>query len=133
MTDRLDDHFRFNQLSLGVRAQRQQVLATNIANADTPNYKARDLDFSSQLQAASARFASAASGVAQTHAAHLSTQATAGRAALLYRIARQDSIDGNTVEPDTERALFADNALRYEAGVSAVNGKIKDLLAVLQS
>lgn len=132
MTDRLDDHFRFNQLSLSVRAQRQQVLASNIANADTPHYKARDLDFGRQLQAASASIASAAVGVAQTHAAHLSTQAATSQAALRYRMPRQDSIDGNTVEVDTERALFADNALRYETSVSAVNGKIKSLLAVIQ-
>ena len=117
MPDRLDDYFGFHQRALALRAQRQQLLASNIANADTPDFKARDIDFRPALQAATASAGAAMS----PHAAPL-----------LYRLPRQDSIDGNTVELDSERAQFADNALRYEASLSAVDGKIKSLLAVLQ-
>ncbi len=114
MSNRIDDLFRFQQNALALRAGRQQVLASNIANADTPNYKARDIDFRSALTDA------------MTGGSPRSVQP------LQYRIPRQDSIDGNTVELDAERAQFADNALRYEAGLSDVNAKIKSLLAVIQ-
>ncbi len=132
MINKLDAEFRFQQNALALRADRQQVLASNIANADTPGYKARDIDFRSALAGALAA-APAAADVSATHPQHLpvpSTNATAGD--LLYRIPRQDSIDGNTVELDAERAQFADNALRYEAGLTDLNAKIKGLLAVIQ-
>lgn len=142
MADRLDDLFRFNQRALALRAERQQVLASNIANADTPNYKARDFDFRKALQAAvgNAQAGTQAVTPAATHPAHLGAPVTSGGVAvktasgqpLLYRIPRQDSIDGNTVELDAERAEFADNALRYEVSLSDVNGKIKGLLAAIQ-
>lgn len=144
MTDRLDNEFRFHQSALALRAERQQVLASNIANADTPNFKARDIDFRKALQQALGGSASmpldAASpsmpaAMLASHPAHLSSTAAAGSTAsgaeLLYRTPRQDSIDGNTVELDPERAQFADNAVRYEASISAVNGKLKSLLAVI--
>lgn len=142
MIDKLDQAFRFHQNALSLRAERQQVLASNIANADTPNYKARDFDFRAALQGAMGQTATAAvaqGGVpaAASHPRHLAVaSATAGSTpsgqALLYRTPRQDSIDGNSVELDAERAQFADNALRYEASLSAVNGRIKSLLTVIQ-
>ena len=136
MTNRLDNEFRFHQSALALRAERQQVLASNIANADTPNFKARDFDFRSALtQALGGAADTTAAALLASHPAHLSSTAAAGSAAsgagLLYRTPRQDSIDGNTVELDAERAQFADNALRYEASVSAVNSKLKSLLAVI--
>ncbi len=139
MADRLDDLFRFNQRALSLRAERQQVLASNIANADTPNYKARDFDFRKALQTAVGEAQSVMP--AATYPAHLGAPVvsggvnvkTASGQPLLYRIPRQDSIDGNSVELDAERAEFADNAIRYEASLSDVNGKIKSLLAVIQS
>ena len=132
MINKLDAEFRFQQNALALRADRQQVLASNIANADTPGYKARDIDFRSALESALAA-APASAAVSATHPQHLpvpSTNAAAGE--LLYRIPRQDSIDGNTVELDAERAQFADNAVRYEAGLTDLNAKIKGLLAVIQ-
>ncbi len=138
MIDRLDDQFRFQQRALSLRAERQQVLASNIANADTPNYKARDIDFRQALQAAVGGAQAVTS--ATSHPAHLGAPVTsaagnvttASGQQLLYRIPRQDSIDGNSVELDAERGEFADNAIRYEASLSDVNGKIKSLLAVIQ-
>ncbi len=126
MPDKLDSEFQFHQRALALRADRQQLLASNIANADTPNYKARDIDFRKALLSPMAGPAAGGDTGSQ-----LPASSSLAAAELLYRIPRQDSIDGNTVELDTERAQFADNAVRYEASVSAVNGKIKSLLAAI--
>lgn len=133
MIGKLDDYLRFNQLALDLRAQRQQVLASNIANADTPNYKARDFDFSSALQSAMAR-ANQPGDLARTQPSHLppSGNTLPDGTPLLYRQPAQASVDANTVDMDVERNQFADNALRYQAGVSMVNIQIKEMLLALQ-
>ncbi len=135
MIDKLDAALRFNREALNLRAQRQEVLAANIAHADTPNYKARDFDFASRLnQAVAQGRAAGAVPMATTSARHM--QATTAPAIpegdLLYRVPSQSSIDGNTVEMDAERINFADNALRYEANLTVVSAKIKSLLAAAQ-
>ncbi|RYE68055.1 MAG: flagellar basal body rod protein FlgB [Oxalobacteraceae bacterium] len=137
MIGKLDDYLRFNETALSLRAQRQELLASNIANADTPNYKARDIDFSSALQGAVARAGgSAASPLATTNAAHIGAAADGKTLAdgtpVLYRSVTQGAVDGNTVEMDTERTQFADNGLRYEAGISMINHQIRDLMAAIQ-
>ena len=138
MVAKLDDYLRFNEAALNLRAQRQQLLASNIANADTPNYKARDVDFSQALQGAMAGKTTTVPPVelARTSSGHIAgkSQASAGigGAAVQYRTVTQGSVDGNTVDMDVERSQFTDNALRYEAGVTAVNGQIKSLLATIQ-
>ncbi len=135
MINKLDAAFRFHQNALSLRAERQQVLASNIANADTPNYKARDFNFRAALGEAMGAAGTGQAPLATPHPGHLKA-AAAGRTpsgqVLEYRLPRQDSIDGNTVELDAERAQFADNAIRYEASLSAVNGRIKSLMAVIQ-
>lgn len=132
---RLDDALRFNETALNLRAQRQQQLASNIANADTPNYKARDVDFGKALQGALARGADA-QPLATTSALHIAqpggTDTTIAGAPLLYRNTSQGNIDGNTVDMDVERNQFTDNAIRYEAGLTAISAQIKGLLAVIQ-
>jgi flagellar basal-body rod protein FlgB len=135
MISKLDDYLRFNETSLNLRAQRQQLLASNIANADTPNYKARDIDFNKALQGAMARTGTAGpEDLTKTAAAHLSGSAatSVGAASLLYRGTQQGNIDGNTVEMDVERNQFADNALRYEAGLTLVSAQIKSMLTAIQ-
>ncbi|NKE66183.1 flagellar basal body rod protein FlgB [Ramlibacter sp. RBP-2] len=134
MIDKLNAALRFNQEALALRARRQEVLAANIANADTPGYKARDVDFAGELSRVLAQGAAAgAPTLATTSARHLHAgAAVATDASLLYRVPAQSSIDGNTVEMDAERVNFADNAMRYEAGLTVVSGKIKSLLAALQ-
>lgn len=134
MIDKLNAALRFNQEALSLRAQRQEVLAANIANADTPGYKARDIDFGSELRRALDRGRGAAAvTLATSSARHLHAgAAVATDASLLYRVPAQSSIDGNTVEMDAERVNFADNAMRYEFGLSRVSSKIKSLLAALQ-
>lgn len=134
MIDKLDSSLRFQQEALNLRAQRQEVIASNIAHADTPNYKARDIDFGSALTQALERGRSALpmSGSAP---GHLSSTAAGGFAEtdMLYRIPAQTSADGNTVEMDLERVNFADNAMRYEANLAVLGSKIKTMLAALQS
>jgi flagellar basal-body rod protein FlgB len=141
MVGKLDDYLRFNETALSVRAQRQSVLASNMANGDTPNYKARDIDFSSALQNALARSAGAGSSapatLSTTAAKHYpNPQQDAGTLAdgtpLLYRGVVQGAVDGNTVDMDVERNQFADNALRYEAGITLINGQIKSMMAAIQ-
>ena len=135
MIGKLDQAMQFNEAVLNLRGQRQQIIASNIANADTPNYKARDIDFSKALQGAMSRSAGA-TALATTAPNHLGTgaasSASSSGAPLLYRTPQQASIDGNTVEMDTERNQFADNAIRYEAGLTLLSGQIKGLLAAIQ-
>ncbi|HJW55545.1 MAG TPA: flagellar basal body rod protein FlgB [Burkholderiaceae bacterium] len=134
MSGKLDDYLRFHEAALSLRAQRQQLLASNIANADTPNYKARDIDFSKTLQGVLSRTDRPAPGLVKTSEAHLSGQDGANIAGspLLYRSVQQGSIDGNTVDMDVERNQFTDNAVRYEAGLTMISAQIKSLLAAIQ-
>ncbi|BEP56736.1 flagellar basal body rod protein FlgB [Variovorax sp. V118] len=134
MIDKLDAAFRFHREALHLRAQRQEVLAANIAHADTPNYKARDFDFGARLSEAVERGRAASSvSMATTSSRHLAGQAQATDADdLQYRVPHQSSLDGNTVEMDVERVAFADNALRYESNLTLINAKIKSLLSAVQ-
>ena len=134
MIDKLDAALRFNSEALNLRARRQEVLAANIANADTPNFKARDIDFTRTLAKAVEEGRNAQSlGMATTSARHLAGEAQAlPDADLLYREATQSSIDGNTVDMDVERINFADNAMRYESNLTVLGAKIKTLLSAVQ-
>lgn len=134
MLNRLDDMLSFHTQALRVRDQRQQVLASNIANADTPDYKARDLDFKAVMQGA-LKSAGTAGGVAlaTTTSGHLAgNPGQAADAGLLYRTPAQGSVDGNTVDMDAERAAFADNAIHYEFNLTRISQQIKGMLAVIQ-
>jgi flagellar basal-body rod protein FlgB len=135
MIGKLDEALGFQQTALSLRAQRQQILASNIANADTPNFKARDMDFAKALQGALAKTDGSGTGLAKTAAGHIDGNQSAtllGGAPLLYRSVQQGSVDGNTVDMDVERNQFADNALRYEAGVTIIGAQIKMMLAAVQ-
>ena len=137
MIGKLDDYLRFNEAALSLRSQRQQLLASNIANADTPNYKARDIDFASALQGVLARTEPPAGVLAKTAAGHVGGAAQNGDTLpdgtpVLYRTPAQGSADNNTVDMDVERNQFADNGLRYEAGITMVNMQIRGLMAAIQ-
>jgi flagellar basal-body rod protein FlgB len=141
MIGKIDQYLSFHETALSLRAQRQELLASNIANADTPNYKARDLDFGSALHSALASKGAAgganAGPLATTAARHIGRGAPTGEmlangTPVLYRGEVQGSVDGNTVDMDVERNQFADNALRYEAGITMINAQIKGLLAAIQ-
>lgn len=132
--DKLDNALRFNREALNLRAQRQEVLSANIANADTPNYKARDFDFGSKLNEVVARGRATESlGMRTTSSRHIAAQAPSSFGQdLMYSVPAQSSIDGNTVEMDSERVNFADNALRYESNLTVMGAKIKTLMSAVQ-
>jgi flagellar basal-body rod protein FlgB len=138
MLGKLNEYMGFNEAALGLRAQRQQLLASNIANADTPNYKARDIDFASALQAVVARNSGTppAGVLTQTAPAHLPIGATGdflpNGTPVQYRIPAQGAADNNTVDMDVERNQFADNALRYEAGVTFLSMQIRGMMSAIQ-
>ncbi|MDI5987318.1 flagellar basal body rod protein FlgB [Halomonas sp. M4R5S39] len=135
MIDQLEAAFNFHQQALGLRQQRHKVLASNIANADTPGYKARDMDFASELKKAVAHGSSGGKGLALARTAerHIAGQgaAPAGNG-LLYRVPDQPSLDGNTVDMDRERTQFADNSVRYQAGLTILNSRIQGLKTAMQ-
>ena len=164
MLDKLDKEFAFGREALDVRAYRQELLSSNIANADTPGYKARDVDFASSLAGAlkkaggcdaraprrrtrrrsrwrspsACRAACRWPRLAPGHMAGTSTlNATGGSTddygRLAYRMPNQPSLDGNTVDLDSERVQFADNALHFEAGMTVLSAQIKSMLSAITS
>ncbi len=145
MLNKLDQALSFHQNALRVRAQRQELIAANIANADTPQYKARDIDFNAALHKAMSGVTSQSSSVAgngslvKTNNQHLagnlantggSLNALPGEAQ--YRTIAQGSVDANTVDMDVERNQFIDNAVRYEASLTMLNGQLKKILTAIQ-
>ncbi|MFY2841444.1 flagellar basal body rod protein FlgB [Achromobacter ruhlandii] len=134
MLDRLNEDFRFFQQSLSLRAQRQEVLSSNIANADTPNYKARDFDFKAAMQNAmegSKRLPD--TSLTLTSARHIPAKAVSeGPTQMLYRLPYQPSLDGNTVDMDIERVQFADNTLHYQSTMQLLTGRIRSMMATIQ-
>lgn len=160
MLDRITANLQFHGQALALRSERQQVLASNIANADTPNYQAREFDFAQALRRASGTFAhsaafstASATGVPSTGAPPASTALAlaapggsamreaflplagmrpGGAPELVWRTPEQPSLDGNTVDLDRERANFADNSLRYEATLRFINGNVRSVLSAIR-
>lgn len=135
MIGKLDDYMRFNEAALSLRSQRQELIASNIANADTPNFKARDIDFAAALAGALGRTSAPAAALSTTSPAHLGGTAPGvlpDGTALLYRVPAQGAVDGNTVDMDVERNQFTDNAIRYEAGITLINSQIRGMLTAIQ-
>ena len=162
MLDKLDAAFAFDKQALDVRSYRQELMSSNIANADTPGYEARDVDFASSLARALRRSdgtvgsgpsndsalpmmgtANITSGVTMAltqrrHIAGDTTLVAMGGPAddygpLLYRIPIQPALDGNTVDLDTERVQFADNTVHFESLLTDVSGEIKTLQSAITS
>lgn len=127
----LDNTLGLHEAALKVRAQRMEVLSSNLANADTPNYKARDLDFRSVLRDQQSTTV-AASALKTTHANHLQQPGGVVGAPLQYRNPLQPSIDGNTVDTQVEKSKFMENALQYQATVSFIDSRIKTLRKALR-
>lgn len=134
MQTQLDRALAFHQTALNLRAQRQQLIASNIANADTPNFKAKDMDFKAALNGALGQgggFGRLA--LTATSSRHLeNAPADPARAAEAYRVADQGAVDGNAVNMDVERAAFAENALQYEASVTFINGLLRSMQQAVQ-
>jgi flagellar basal-body rod protein FlgB len=121
----MESIFGVHEAALLFRARRMEVLAANLANADTPRYQARDLEFRSVLDNATrTRFAT-------THPRHIDPPEVAAGRELKYRIPHQPAQDGNTVEADLELARYAENAVAYQASLMFLNGKIASLRSAL--
>ena len=121
-----------HEKALAFRAERAAVLANNIANADTPNYKARDLDFASVLEAQQSG-ANRTVSLQRPHANHIPAQSLIDQAAgLRYRTPHQPSIDGNTVEVQAEQARYTENAIDFQASFTFLNSKFKGLMTALR-
>ena len=115
--------------TLYLRSKRTAILASNMANADTPNYKARDIDFSRMLS----RVNHMSSGLKSTHANHMQPKNSLGTGAYLrYRTPMQPSLDGNTVDGNLEQARFAENALMYQTNLRFLDGKFKGMIKALR-
>lgn len=134
MIDRLDSELSFSRNALNLRTYRQELIASNIANADTPYYKARDIDFKSALAGLTSAQTAGSLGLARTAATHM--QGSGGNAYgadVKYRSEYQSAVDGNTVDVDIERSAFAENAVHVEALLSFVRTKLSDLKSALAS
>ena len=120
--------FGIHEQALKLHAKRGETIASNLANADTPGYKARDIDFQAALQNAQA---GSASGMKATQAGHIQGN-TPDNPDLQYRTAVQPSVDGNTVDGQVEKQKYMESAMRYEASLSFIDGQLKQLLAAIK-
>ena len=127
----LDRHFGIHAQALEFRSARSRVLASNLTNADTPNFKARDIRFEDVLRAKGSEAGRGGIGpvaMARTNGGHIgSSLGSAGSAPLMYRNPYQPTLDGNTVEAEVEQGKFAENAVQYQASLLFLSGKIRGL------
>jgi flagellar basal-body rod protein FlgB len=141
MAINLDKLVGFHESALKIRTERMEVIAGNLANANTPGYKARDIDFNKAMQSAmressGGSFSHASNGLVRTNERHIGGNSTsvAANFDMQYRVPTQpDTGDGNSVEVQAERNRFLDNGLRYQASLEFLNGKIKGMKKALSS
>jgi len=126
MTDMFRGHLSLNAAALSLREQRGAVLASNIANASTPGFKARDVDFQSMLAAQMGE-----GSLATTKAGHID-QSGGAAGALAYRVPVNPSLDGNTVELPVEQMEFSENSLRYQTSLELLNRRISGLMTAIR-
>ncbi len=135
MANSIDNFLGVHAQALTLESRRTQLLAANIANVDTPNYKARDLDFKAALANASGPAGPAAAGALSlraTNSAHQQgSSAAANDPALLYRVPMAPALDGNTVDEQLEQAAFAENTVRYQATLTLLGGKLRSLMTAI--
>lgn len=128
----IDNALALHDDALRLRAERASVLASNIANADTPNYKARDMDFQAALKRTLDGQGMRPVSLAQTNAAHIAAQGVPVDGELLYRNPLQPSLDGNTVDPHVEHTKFAENAMRYQASLQFLGDRFRGLRSAIK-
>ena len=121
-----DNILGMNERSLNVRVKRNELIANNLANADTPNFKARDLDFKEVLKTSSDNLSTA--NLVKTNSKHLSVSTSDFDPLMKYRVPSQPSLDGNTVDENLEKAAFAENAVRYQATIHFLDKKFKGIV-----
>lgn len=137
MLNRLSASLEFQTQALALRSERQRLIASNIANADTPGYQAREIDFARTLQQMTGAGAAigAPAMLKGTDGRHLATGGTSAAmrdSQLLYAAPSQTNLDANTVDMDRERASFADNAVKYEATLRFINGSVRTMLDAIK-
>jgi flagellar basal-body rod protein FlgB len=128
MIPNLTATFDFHSQALSLRAERQRVIASNIANADTPGYQARDFDFASALRAATG-----STGVGEGIASTVMSRTGRPTPELRYAQPSQTNLDSNTVDMDRERAAFMENAVKYESTLRFINGNVRTMLDAMKS
>jgi flagellar basal-body rod protein FlgB len=129
----LDQYVGVHATALDVRARRGELIANNLANADTPGYQARDIDFR-QAMARAAGDKTVGTTMTTTRPGHIGGAATADAASnpdLKYRTPLAPALDGNTVDAQIEQAAFAENAVRYQATLTFLNSKFRGLLTAI--
>jgi flagellar basal-body rod protein FlgB len=144
MRTSLDNYLGIHAQALTVEAKRNELLAANLANVDTPNYKARDIDFKAALSAASGNSAPVASGgsTLSMQPGNASLQATSANGAaggdistdgslVKYRVPMAPSLDGNTVDEQLEQSAFAENSVRYQATLTFLNNALRGLMTAI--
>jgi flagellar basal-body rod protein FlgB len=146
MRTSLDNYLGIHPQALQLEAKRNELLAANLANVDTPNYKARDIDFKTALSAASGESNAASSSASST--LNLRTTGTSGAAApatpaattgggeidssaVKYRVPMASALDGNTVDEQLEQSAFAENSVRYQASLQFINSALRDLMTAI--
>lgn len=130
----LDTYLGVYPQALKLSAKRNEMIAANIANADTPNYKARDLDFKTALASSSAANHNLQlRHTADSNSKHITLESQSGGvvARTLYRVPLAPSLDGNTVDAQVEQANFAENTIHYQASLSFVSGKFRSLMTAI--
>lgn len=130
MSISFDSALGIHQQALLIRTARMEMLSSNIANVDTPGYKAVDIDFKAALQASVDN--RKAGTLHATHDRHIQLNTNATNIETLYRVPNQSSLDGNTVDGQVEKAAFSDNAIRYQASLEFLSSKFKGMLNALK-
>ncbi len=132
---RLTGTLDFQSQALQLRAERQRVVASNIANADTPGYQARDFDFAAALRNATSAVSGRGGALGGPITGDVFTGAVSSKyePPLNYAMPSQTSLDGNTVDMDRERASFVDNSVKYEATLRFINGSVRTMLDAMKS
>ena len=129
MSINIDNVFGIHERALILKAKRSEILSSNLANADTPHYKARDIDFRSVLTQAKQQ---QDHRLSTTHARHINTSGQSVQSELLYRVPEQTSLDGNTVDSRVEQAKFAENSLLYQTTLAFLNSRISGLRGAIR-
>lgn len=126
------DPLMFGEAALKLRTHRHELLASNMVNADTPGFKARDIDFPATLALQlNGQLPVKGLAVERTHVAHLAGQPSAQGPAALFRVPVQPAADGNTVDPDIERGHFVKNAMFTESALSFLGSTLRTRLSAI--
>ena len=126
------DPLTFGETALKLRSLRHELLSSNLVNADTPNYKARDIDFQSVLmQRLKGQSSTSSVSLARTSPGHFEMTSAIQSPQQMYRVGVQPSLDGNTVDPDIERGHFVKNAFFTEAALSFLGSTLRTRLSAI--